>query len=402
MLILLATLACNAPEEVPADAPTWTADVAPLVGDHCATCHQAGGIGVFPLTSYDEAKVVAAAMADAVSSRRMPPWGAAADCNRYESDFSLSDEEIATIADWAEAGAPEGAASSPFLAPAPEVLQNPDLVLSMPELYTPSGEGGDDYRCFVVDWPYDDDVYVTAYDVQPGNTAVVHHLVAYIIDPEYADSYAAMDPDGAGYTCFGGPGGAAGNSARWLGAWAPGGDVNEMPEGVGIPVYGGSKIVLQMHYNTDAAGAQPDQTGMLLRVADTVDTPAEITPWANPRWIDTQQMNIPAGEFGVNHNFDYRLREGTTVYSVSLHMHRLGQSAGLTIRHSDASETCLLDIPEWDFNWQRSYRLAEPVVMEQGDVVNLSCNWDNPTDQDVFWGDGTDDEMCLSTMLVAW
>lgn len=404
MLALLSLLACDPTSEPPSDAPTWSADVAPLVGERCASCHQAGGIGLFPLTTYDEAKLVASAMADAVQDRRMPPWGAAADCNSYEGDFSLTEAQIALIADWAAAGAPEGDTGADVRIAPPELLDDPDLTLQMPEVYTPPDEGGDDYRCFVVDWPYEDDVYVTAYDVQPGNTTVVHHLVAYIIEPQYAEDYLALDEAeaGVGYTCFGGPGGPTGQDTRWLGAWAPGGAVNVLPDGVGVPVSGGSKIVLQMHYNTAAAGAQPDQTAMLLRVSDTVDTPAEIVPWTNPRWLSSRGMDIPAGELGVTHEFSYRMPSEVTVYSSSLHMHRLGRAASLSVTRADDSEDCLLSIPDWDFNWQRTYRFTEPVQVAPGDGIRLSCTWDNTTDQDVYWGEGTGDEMCLATMLMAW
>ena len=111
-------------------------------------------------------------------------------------------------------------------------------------------------------------------------------------------------------------------------------------------------------------------------------------------------MRIPAGESGVAHDYDFRLRQGSVVYSASLHMHRLGKAASLRVNRADGSETCMLDIPTWDFNWQRSYRFEEPITIEQGDTLNLGCTWDNPGDQDVFWGEGTDDEMCLATVLV--
>ena len=74
---------------------------------------------------------------------------------------------------------------------------------------------------------------------------------------------------------------------------------------------------------------------------------------------------------------------------------------GLAI-HADGTETCILDVPDYDFNWQRSYRLQEPVAMALGDTLELTCVWDNDTDQDVAWGDGTGDEMCLGVTLLTW
>lgn len=65
-------------------------------------------------------------------------------------------------------------------------------------------------------------------------------------------------------------------------------------------------------------------------------------------------------------------------------------------RRQGAPDACLLDIPAWDFDWQGSYSLREPVTFEPGDVLSIECNFDNSTsDRDVTWGEGTDDEMCI-------
>ena len=81
-------------------------------------------------------------------------------------------------------------------------------------------------------------------------------------------------------------------------------------------------------------------------------------------------------------------------------MHTLGETGRMFIEHADGTETCLLDVPEWDFDWQGSYRLAESVDVVGGDRVVIECSWDNPTDKDIYWGDGTGDEMCLGTMFL--
>jgi hypothetical protein len=89
-----------------------------------------------------------------------------------------------------------------------------------------------------------------------------------------------------------------------------------------------------------------------------------------------------------------------TFYTASLHMHTLGKTARMEIERTDGTTECLLQIDDWDFDWQRTYRFQEPVRLEEGDVWHLGCTWDNPTDQDVNWGEGTGDEMCLGTALV--
>ncbi|MCY7327866.1 MAG: hypothetical protein LH618_04910 [Saprospiraceae bacterium] len=51
---------------------SWATDVAPILYDHCVTCHRAGGVGSFPLETWTDAQLNAASMLQAVQTRRMP------------------------------------------------------------------------------------------------------------------------------------------------------------------------------------------------------------------------------------------------------------------------------------------------------------------------------------------
>ncbi|MFZ5476437.1 MAG: hypothetical protein ACOZNI_06630 [Myxococcota bacterium] len=405
MLLLAACVQENAEPDAPYDGPTWHADVAPIVTRSCAGCHADGEVAPFPLTTYDEVAGMASAVASAVADRRMPPWLASPDCADYRFDLSLTDDEIATVTTWAEAGAPEG---DPADAVETEVaadrgLTRVDHELALPEPYTPTGSP-DDYRCFAVDWPEAEAKWITGFDVSPDNVPIVHHVVAYLARPEQVAQYAALDAadPGPGWTCYGGPGVGLQEDATWLGGWAPGASDGDFPNGTGIYVEPGSQVVLQMHYNTAAVEAGPDQSAMRVSVADDVEAPAYIQPWANPLWLYGDAMLIPAGGEDVSHSFSYTFDAGDTpfrVHTAALHLHTLGQSARLWIARADGTEECLLDVPRWDFSWQRTYVLEEAKTIEAGDAVWIECTWDNPTDADVVWGEGTSDEMCLGTML---
>lgn len=404
LVLLLAGCGPAADSAAPPGAPTWHADVAPVVSTHCAGCHEAGDIGPFPLTSYAEVAAVGDAVAESVVDRRMPPWLASRECNDYRDDSSPTDDEIATIAAWVAAGMPEGDPADAVPAEPMEdtPLSRVDYTLSLPTEYTPA-EAPDDYRCFAVDWPSAEGGYVTGLAVEPGNVAIVHHLVAYIAPPEQIAAYDALDAadPGPGWSCFGGPGVGVQEDAQWLGGWAPGGSRGDFPNGTGIWIDAGAKIVLQMHYNT-AAATGSDQSAILLKVDPEVEFPAYVQPWANPAWLYGDSMLIPAGESGVSHGFAYTFGASNTpfrVHHATLHMHTLGRSARLWIERAGGGDECLLDLPRWDFNWQRTYVFEEPETLEAGDAIHIECTWDNPTDQDVVWGEGTGDEMCLGTML---
>jgi mono/diheme cytochrome c family protein len=381
--------------------PAWYGDIEPLILEHCGECHQSGGLGPMPLTTYAEVVEQAVSIVDETRARRMPPWKAEASCNDYLYDFSLSDDEIQRISDWVDAGAPEGeAANSSGSLPVSEGLTRTDFSLAIPT-YTPT-ESPDDYRCFLLAWPEEERTYVTGYTVNPGADTIVHHVVAYLVAPEKVATYQALDDEdeGEGYGCFGGPGGESQEDAEWLGGWAPGGAGGDFPEGTGIGVEPGSYVVLQMHYNTATNPPVADASTMDFMVEDSVPYPSLIQPWADPTWLVGDTMLIPAGE-QATYSFEYRVPYDFRIHTGNLHMHTLGQAARLWVTYDDGSEDCLLDIEDWDFNWQRSYVFAEPLEVSNP-TIHLECTWDNTTDQDVAWGEGTGDEMCLGTMLFSY
>ena len=385
------------------DGPAWYGDVDAIVVENCSGCHADGDVAPFPLGTYAEALPMASAMADAVTDRRMPPWKASAECNSYRGDLSLSDAEIERVVAWAEAGAPEGDPARASQAEAPvATLSRVDFDLPMPEAYTPQ-IAPDDYRCILLEWPETDTVYVTGYQVNPSNRGIVHHVVMYLAAPGVVDLYRAADEAeaGVGYTCFGGPGVVDQDDADWLGGWAPGATNGDFPNGTGIRVEPGSLVVMQMHYNTSAVDPAPDQSSVDFMVEDSVENPAYIQPWADPAWLDGSGMTIPANSEGTAHSFSYTIPYDFRIHTANLHMHTFGQTARLSVKQSDGTEVCLLDIADWDFNWQRTYVLAEPLSVEKP-TITVECSWDNPTDEDLDWGEGTGDEMCLGTMLFSY
>jgi hypothetical protein len=407
------------------DGVTYYRDIKPLVDQRCGGCHVAGGIASFPLNTYEDVYDVRTLVKDAVVARTMPPWLAADGCAEYANDRSLSDEQITMIAEWVDAGALAG---DPRKEPDPlpdmnTELQRVDVTVEYPEAYTP-GLSPDDYRCFPADWPYDEVAYVTGWSVEPGNPEIVHHVIAWLGAPSQAADVEREDrnDEGPGYQCFG-DGGVwpelpLDENSIWLGAWAPGERAQIFPAGTGLKVKPGSKIVLQVHYNTLASEAVEDHTRMYFQVEREVPQPAVMLPWLSPFWFDGG-MRIPAGQPDVKHSFAFNpslvVGAPLQIFMPMLHMHQLGKSGRLSIFRGGKrdQETCLLDIDRWDFDWQLSYPLAEPIMLNRGDELNIECHWDNtPENQpringeplpvrEVNWGEGTRDEMCLGVFYLA-
>jgi len=347
----------------------------------------------------------------------MPPWSPNAECNSYHGDRSLTAAQKQLFNAWVEGGTLEG---DPANEGEPLQLDMPgltrvDKTLTMDTSYTPS-VAPDDYRCFLIPWPeeFTGDKFVTGFNVTPGNAKIVHHVIAYVASPAQRAEYEQLDADeaGAGYTCFGGSGGSA---QQGLGGWVPGTRGLDFPEGTGIKIEAGSTIILQVHYNTQAGSTETDTTSMDLRLGDTVEKEAQQMGWLNPQWL-SGSMPIDAGDANAAHSFSFspvtalQLLGATTasevtVYSAGLHMHQLGTSGKLAINGGD----CLLQIDDWDFNWQGDYTFKEPIKMGASDQLSIDCSWDNSLmnqpmvdgspmpPRDVNWGEGTSDEMCLGT-----
>ena len=296
-----------------------------------------------------------------------------------------------------------------------------DVELILPEAYTPRIEP-DDQRCFLVPWLEEESVYVTGFEVVPDARSIVHHVIGYYAAAEDRATYERLDADdpGPGYTCYGGPGT---NTADWLASWAPGGESIGTPEGTGIEIPPDSVVIVQMHYNTSSASPTADQSLIRLRLAEEVERPAITMPFTEFGWVTgARPMTIPAGEPDVMHSMRWdphnylvgyygetlgiETGDSVSIHSAGVHMHDLGTRGRIAIDHGD-SETCLVQIEDWDFQWQGRYLFAAEEELAAGDELYLECHWDNTAENqpladgerrdpiDLAWGDSTTDEMCL-------
>lgn len=410
LLVLLSGCSSGSPSTTAGDGPTYYRDIKPLVDVKCAGCHVSGGIAPFTLGSYDEVKAQAVAMSSAVSARVMPPWPPDDACTPYVGDRSLQQDEIDTIARWAASGAPAGdpQATPVTVKNTQKTLSRVDRTLEMPVAYTPQ-LSPDEYRCFLVDWPETATTYVTGFGVKPGAPAIVHHVIAFLAPPSDVAMYQSLDDGeaGPGWTCFGGPGGSG--QPQWLGGWAPGTLGSDFPAGTGIQVAPGSKIVIQVHYNTLTTKPEPDQTSVLVKTDPSVEKTAVVFPWTDPQWVSGKKMNIPAHTMDQSYSFGFdptpylglvtsnvlAPNQPFTIHSAGLHMHTRGTHAVTRIQRGGGGDECMLDIPSWNFHWQGSYGFSQPKTVNAGDKLYLECHWNNTGDTDLNWGEGTEDEMCL-------
>ncbi|HQU44433.1 MAG TPA: redoxin domain-containing protein [Pirellulales bacterium] len=364
---------------------TYAKHVAPIFNAHCVRCHRHGEIGPFTLTKYADVVGWTETIREVIAERRMPPWHANPQFGHFRNDASLPEADQKLIFQWLDNGAPEGDPAD--LPPPPEFVEGwriprPDLVLSMPKPFTVPAKGVVQYQHFVTDASFDEDKWVRAAEVRPGNRAVVHHLVLYFVPPgtEKMRGEAVIFNSLAGY--------------------APGMPATVLPPGLAKRIPKGSKLIIQCHY-TPNGSEQTDQSTAGIVFAD----PATVKQQLNTEMCLNFKLNIPPGEKNYRAEAEHRFDQDTYVYSLLPHMHLRGKSFRFEARYPDGRTETLVDVPRYDFNWQNSYMLAERKLMPEGTVMHAMAIYDNSADNltnpdptaTVRWGDQTWEEMMVGT-----
>ena len=396
--------------QIPDPPPvTFSETVAPILYDHCITCHRPGEVAPFSLISYEDAAARGALVAAVTGARQMPPWHARAD-GEFIGERRLSDEQIRLIAAWVEQGMPRGDQTRmPALPQFADgwALGEPDLVLEMPVAFALPAAGHDVFRNFVLPTGLTEDVWVRAVELRPRARAAAHHaLFAYTP----AGTFSTRDGTD-GQPGFGGSmavGFVPGQSGGSLGGWAVGGRGFVLPDGLALRLPARADFLLQMHFHP-TSGSQQERARVGLYFADgppekpmaSVDLPALFGFGAG--------LDIPAGEPRYVVEDDFVLPATVRVYSAYGHAHHLGKEMKVSATLPDGSTKTLLWIPAWDFNWQDFYTYKEPIVLAKGTRLAATITYDNSADnprnphhppQRVRWGLESSDEMGTVGLLL--
>jgi hypothetical protein len=394
--------------------PTYHRDIEPILQKNCQECHRPGQVAPFSLLDYTQARKRAQDIAAQTEDRVMPPWHAStSEGGPFRGARVLSDGDRKTLADWADAGAPEGDSKD---APPPRAwssdwaLGPPDLVLKVAEPYRLSATGPDEYRVFVLPSGLAQGKWIAAVDFKPGSTKVVHHILCAYDVTGNARRMDAAEPD-SGYKTSGGgygrlPSGLPFLPAGQLWGWAPGRMASWSPEGTARALPAGADVLLQVHYHksgkpeTDASSV-----GIYFAKApiDKQIRGAAVFP-PRPALFAKPSLRIPAGEPNHEVTGNLTIRYDAHLVAVFPHMHWLGKDFLLRAVRPDGSRQTLIRIDDWDFNWQNPYEFETPVALPRGTRIEMVAHFDNsaanPNNQskppiEVRWGEQTTDEMCI-------
>lgn len=374
---------------------TYSNQVARILQKNCEECHREGEIAPFTLTRYEEVVGWGDTILEVIEDRRMPPWHADPKHGEFSNARIMSEEDKQLLRDWVKAGSPEGDAAD---LPEPRTYtegwslpKKPDFVINMRDQpFDVQAEGTVRYKHFTVDPGFTEDKWIRAAELQPGNRAVVHHILVFSLPGGRRERASLASVNG-----------------EFLAAYVPGHRSPVYEDGMAKLVPAGSKLVFQLHY-TPIGTPQKDLSRLGLVFAD---------PKTIKHVVTTQQVSqarglvIPPGHdnFEVKSRPSQRAPSDVRLLAMMPHMHLRGKAFRYTAHFPDGRSEILLDVPQYDFNWQTAYRLAKPVTLPKGAFLRGVAHYDNSEENlnnpdpsaTVRWGDQTWNEMMIGYFDVA-
>ena len=329
------------------------------------------------------------------------------------------------------------------------------ISLDQSKAYTPSAPKGatDDYHCTLMNPRVTKSSYIIASQFFPGS-AEDHHAILFLVPPNLAATAEADNVNNSGWSCFGETplphtGLEQISNTPWLSAWAPGHGSDSLPKGTGVLLPAGSLVVMQVHYNL-LIGDKPVRNKLVLRTVpastpllplnlDLMPAPPDVpcpTGVSGPLCDRSASLANLGQRFGKSAvgfvnilesicgrnpttppqgdstSCDWPIYNSGFIVRAGAHMHLLGVSFSMVLDPGTPKAKTILDVPNYNFHYQRAYDMKTPVAVSPGDTVQVNCTYDPTLAQQlpvlrkvpphfVTWGDGSSDEMCLGLMWTA-
>jgi hypothetical protein len=258
-------------------------------------------------------------------------------------------------------------------------------------------KGPDEYRCYVIRNPFDEDKWVTGVEFKAGNLSAVHHILGYLDRSGASEKRDAADP-GPGYKSNGsGPMIVPSGS---LSGWAPGNLPRMLPEGTARLWRKGERVVLETHYHRTGRPETDEGHQVAIFFAK-----APVKKQLHVHMIAQPFLLIPAGAEAHRVTATYTVPKDVHALDVMPHMHLLGRKISAVATFPDGSTKDLVRIEDWDFNWQETYQFRELLKLPRGTKIRVDAEYDNsprnpnnPSNppRRVRWGEETTDEMCIA------
>lgn len=394
---------------------TFNKDVAPIIYDHCASCHHAGQAGPFELLSYKDVQRHAETIRVVVESKYMPPWKPVDTGIQFSNHRQLLPEQSATLLKWIEQGCIEGDGNAPKPPEFPDgwSLGKPDLVVKMDRAFSVPADGPDLYRSFVLPVNLPEDKWIKAMELRPTARNVVHHALFFIADSSSLRNGVEKDgqPGFRGMNFMRGSeflSGGADRLSRGLGGYVPGAVPNLLPGDLARFLPKGSDIVMQTHFHPSGK-AEQEQAELAIYFSDVAPSHMLVPIQLPPLFGAGAGIDIPAGEANYQVTDELTLPIDVSAIEIGGHAHYICKKIRLDATLPTGHSLCLLKIDDWDLDWQDQYLFRTPIDLPKGTKLSTTIVYDNSKEnpenpfsppQRIAWGRESTDEMGSVTLLV--
>jgi len=383
-----------------ATTATFYKDVLPVLQRNCQSCHRPGEVAPMSLLTYEQARPWARAIKTAIATRQMPPWFADPAYGHFANERRLGAREIEAINSWVDAGAPAG---NPSDAPPALVFENgwnikPDIVVEMPKPFQIPASGTINYKYVLVKGVFTEDMWVSAAEMRPGNSKVLHHGKVWVRPP--GSNWMARAAYGEAYeretqsAVLGNNAIEEGNDI--LGKFNPGLGAQRFDmNGAAKFIPKGSDLVFELHYTTSG-----EPTADASRLGIVLAKQAPTTRYYFHAGPTAMNLAIPVSDGNAEVVSEITFGEEARLVYAQPHMHLRGKDFELRVVTPDKKMTTVLK-GSWNFEWQMGYQYAEPVALPKGSKLQFITHFDNspankfnpdPTKK-VVWGPQNWDEM---------
>ncbi len=345
------------------NVPDYAMDVAPILQEKCVSCHIEGGIAPFAMDSHMMVQGWSPMMKEVVMTKRMPPAQVDPSVNHFTNARYMNPDQLQTLIHWIDAGAPRGNSEVDPLARvrSPETvweLGEPDYIVEVPAFTVPA-TGVLDYENVTINLPFEEDVWVKSVQHVPGDRRVLHHLLSYIVPADYDKRIIEGEND---------------SYREFLEGYAPGKDESvTYPENSGMFIPKGSAVQMSLHYTTFGKETV-DKTLLGLYFADEKPEHQYSTYSLSH---GGRNIVIPPRANEHKMSASYVFKDEVMLHGLRPHMHYRGKYMRMDVIYPDGTKDEIINVPDYNFAWQPTYRLADPMLLPAGSRVMIEGAFDN-------------------------
>lgn len=415
ILIFAFVLLANEMPPTMGASPTFSNGVGKIFYDRCASCHRPGQSGPFALLEYKQIVEHSQTIATVVAKGYMPPWKPVDHGVEYAHTRKLSNADREAILKWIELDCPigDGPVPTPPVFSSTWSLGTPDLVVRLENPFPIPAEGPDQYRSFAFSVGLPEDRWIKAIEVRPTARAAVHHALFFVDVDGTAKNQKSRDglPGFVGMNFLRGKGNllqrVPESMARGLGGYVPGAVPSLLPGDLARFLPRGSDIVMQTHFHPTGK-LENEQTELGIYFAKQTPSQRLVSIQLPPLFGMGAGIDIPAGKKDFHLHESYRLPIDIRAVEIGGHAHYLCSKMSMRAKLPNEQVVVLLDIEDWDLDWQDQYIFRTPIDLPAGTEVTVDLWYDNSEDnpenpfhppQRVTWGRESTDEMGSITLL---